>query len=177
MGMISGQSGRAGAIGACALAMTLILTPLALAQEAVTLGTFNRWTAYKSTDAAGEICYISSAPQQMLPANVNHGSIHFLVIHRKGTGDRNEVQSMMDYALREGSEPTATVDGQIYRMIVEGQTAWLASADDDAGFVASMKRGRELVVQAVSARGTNTTYTYSLSGVTAAMGAIDTACT
>ncbi|MGB1026239.1 MAG: invasion associated locus B family protein, partial [Rhodospirillaceae bacterium] len=39
-----------------------------------------------------------------------------------------------------------------------------------------MKRGRDMIVKGTSSRGTVTTDTYSLSGVTAAMNAIDKAC-
>jgi hypothetical protein len=48
--------------------------------------------------------------------------------------------------------------------------------DDEPGFVAALKKGSKLVVHGTSSRGTKTTDTYSLSGVTAAMDAIDKAC-
>lgn len=148
----------------------------AFAQEATSLGTFNSWTAWKSTDANGQICYISSQPQDAQPTNVNRDPIHFLVIHRKGLGTRNEVQTLVGYPLKTGGTPTVDVDGKSYPMVIEGSAAWLASAGDEAGFVDAMKRGRQMVVKGTSQRGTNTTDTYSLSGVTAAMGEIDKAC-
>jgi len=52
----------------------------------------------------------------------------------------------------------------------------LAGAGDETGFVAALKAGSSLVVKGTSGRGTETTDTYSLSGTTAAMQAIDTAC-
>jgi hypothetical protein len=174
--MKSSSGTRMATVLMAALACTAFATPASLAQEATKLGSFTNWTAWKSTDANGVICYISSDPQTMLPANVDHGDIHFLVIHRKGSGVRNEVQSLMGYQLRGDPPPTATVDGKGYNMVVEGKAAWLASAGDEPGFVDSMKRGSELVVKATSQRGTNTTYNYSLSGVTAAMNEIDKAC-
>jgi hypothetical protein len=42
--------------------------------------------------------------------------------------------------------------------------------------VTALKGGSSLVVKGTSGRGTQTTDTYSLAGVTAAMAAIDTAC-
>ena len=113
----------------------------AMAQEATSLGTFNYWTAWKSTDANGEICYISSQPQDAQPTNVNRDPIHFMVIHRKGLGTRNEVQTLVGYPLKEGSTPTATIDGKSYPMVIEGSAAWLASTGDEAAFVDAMKRG------------------------------------
>ena len=80
----------------------------------------------------------------------------------------------------------AIVDGKAYPMksiaddpgtnIVDSEAAWLASTDDEAGFVGALKAGSQLVVKGTSGRGTETTDTYSLSGITAAMQAIDAAC-
>jgi len=60
--------------------------------------------------------------------------------------------------------------------IKDNQAAWLASMDDETGFVAALKKGSKLVVHGTSAKGTKTTDTYSLGGITAAMDAIDKAC-
>lgn len=166
----------AGLMIAGALAAVTLAPIAATAQEATKLGSFNQWTAWQGQDANGKICYISSEPQQMLPTNVDHGSIHFLVIHRMGLGTRNEVQSLMGYDLKQGSTPTAAVDGNSYDMVPSGKAAWLASEKDEPGFVGKMKAGSSMTIKATSARGTDTSYTYSLSGVTAAMDAIDKAC-
>lgn len=152
------------------------LAGAALAQEATSLGTFKFWTAWKSTDANGTICYVSSQPQDSQPTNVNRDPIHFLIIHRKGLGTHNEVQTLVGYPLKGGSTPSVMVDGKSYSMVIEGSAAWLASAGDEASFVDGMKRGSQMVVKGTSQRGTNTTDTYSLSGVTAAMSEIDKTC-
>ncbi len=55
------------------------------------------------------------------------------------------------------------------------EAAWLYK-EHEGGFVDAMKRGTEMVVRGISSRGTRTTDTYSLSGVTAAMNEIDKAC-
>lgn len=159
-----------------AVAMAQLFSGAAFAQKAESLGSFKFWTAWKSTDANGVICYVSSQPQDAQPTNVNRDPIHFLVIHRKGLGTKNEVQTLVGYPLKNGSTPSVNVDGKSYSMIVEGSAAWLASTGDEVAFVDSMKRGSEMVVKGTSQRGTNTTDTYSLSGVTAAMGEATKAC-
>ncbi len=102
---------------------------------------------------------------------------------------RNEVQTLVGYPMQPTSDSffhSAVVDGKSYPMksipddpstpIVDSEAAWLASMDDEAGFVAALKAGARLVVRGTSARGTQTTDTYSLSGATKAMEAIDKAC-
>ncbi|MCF6325951.1 MAG: invasion associated locus B family protein [Devosiaceae bacterium] len=140
------------------------------------LGTFRFWTAWKGDDNSGVMCYISSQPQETLPANVNRDPIHFLVVNRKGLGTLNEVQTLVGYPLASDSTPQVSVDGRGFDMVVEGSAAWLASANDEKPFVDAMKSGTQMIVKGRSQRGTNTTDTYSLLGVTAAMEKIGQAC-
>lgn len=163
-------------LGLGALAMGLAAQP-ALAQQAKNLGTFKSWTAWQGVDANGTICYISGQPSNSEPKNVNRDPIHFLVIHRKGIGVKNEVQTLIGYPFNASSaNASATVDGKVFPMVTEGSAAWLASTGDEGPFVSALKAGTTLVVKGTSQRGTNTVDTYSLSGVTAAMGEIDKAC-
>ena len=161
---------------ALALCAALAVAAPTVAQEAKSLGTFNAWTAWQGTDANGVICYISSQPSDSDPKNVNRDPIHFLVIHRKGLGTKNEVQTLIGYPFNANPNATATIDGKAYPMVTEGSAAWLASSGDESGFVTALKAGTELVVRGTSQRGTKTTDKYSLRGVTAAMGEIDKAC-
>ena len=102
---------------------------------------------------------------------------------------RNEVQTLVGYPMKPTSDSffhRAEVDGKVYPMksipddpatsITDSEAAWLASMDDESGFVTALKAGTKLVVKGTSGRGTETTDTYSLAGVTAAMAAIDKAC-
>ena len=88
----------------------------------------------------------------------------------------NEVQSMFGYPLREAPLPSASIDGKAFQMMPEGEAAWLASSSDEPSFVTAMKGGSTLVVKGQSQRGTDTTDTYDLGGVTAAMDAISQNC-
>ncbi|MCB9992165.1 MAG: hypothetical protein H6873_00755 [Hyphomicrobiaceae bacterium] len=159
-----------------ALALGLSSVTGALAQQVENLGVFTDWTAWKGSDSNGTICYISAQPKDAQPTNVNRDPIHFLIIHRQGLKTRNEAQTLVGYPLEANSKPQAIIDGKAFDMLVDGEAAWLASESDEAPFVAAMKAGRTLIVKARSQRGTDTTDTYSLSGATAAMNAIDAAC-
>ena len=140
------------------------------------IGTFKSWTAWTGKDASGLICYVSAEPSSSKPTGVNRDPVHFLVVHRKGLGTRNEVQTLIGYPIKKDSRPASNVDGKTYPMIAEGSGAWLASTADESGFVETLKKGTTLTVTGTSQRGTETTDTYSLAGVTAAMAAIDKAC-
>lgn len=165
------------------LAGGLLMTQLtggALSQgtaNAEQIATFKAWTAWKDSDNTGTVCFISSQPQSSEPGNVNRSPIFFLVIHRKGMGTKNEVQTLIGYPFNTtNSNASATIDGKTFQMVTDGEGAWLADIKNENSFVEAMKAGSTLVVKGTSQRGTNTTDTYSLGGVTAAMQEIDKAC-
>ena len=88
----------------------------------------------------------------------------------------NEPSVIVGYSFKEQSSVSVDIDGQKFTMFTKKDGAWMANPAEERKLVAAMKAGREMVVSGVSARGTQTTYTYSLSGVTAAIGSADTAC-
>jgi hypothetical protein len=139
-------------------------------------GTGEKWTAWTVNDPGGLICYISASPDRSEPSNVLRDPISFIVVHRKGPGTRNEIQSQMGYPLNAQPNASAAIDGKVYQMVAEAEGTWLADMSQEPAFVEDMKKGAQLVVRGTSQRGTNTVDYYSLSGVTAAMAAIDNAC-
>ena len=80
-----------------AVATVMALVPAAQAQQATELGTFNAWSAYTATDQSGQICFIIGEPIQSEPAGANRDPIKFLIVHRKGMGSKNEVQTQIGY--------------------------------------------------------------------------------
>jgi hypothetical protein len=140
------------------------------------IGTFKTWTAWTGNDSSGLICYVSAEPSSSKPDGAHRDPIHFLVVHRKAQNTKNEVQTLIGYPIKKDSKPTAAIDGKNYSMIADGNGAWLANASDEAGFVAQLKKGKALTIKGTSQRGTDTTDTYTLSGISQALAAIDKAC-
>jgi hypothetical protein len=103
---------------------------------------------------------------------------------------RNEVQTLVGYPMRPTTDTffhSASVDGKRYAMRSipddattqsnESEGAWLASTEDEPGFVGALKAGTKLIVTGTSNRsGLEISDTYSLAGFTAAIEAIDKAC-
>jgi invasion protein IalB len=68
------------------------------------------------------------------------------------------------------------VDGQEFTMVTKEDGAWVESPAEEDQLVAAMRAGRQMTVKGRSHRGTDTTYTFSLSGVTASTNRIAEAC-
>lgn len=131
------------------------------------------WGAFSYDDAnAGKICYILSIPTQMEPAERNHGDVFFLVSQKPDGSNGFEPQFEVGYPLAPNADVTVSVDGQSFEMFSSGNNAWLKDVEREPELVAAMRAGSTMRVSGRSTRGTNTSYTYSLSGVTAALSEV-----
>lgn len=128
------------------------------------------WGAYSYNDArAGKICYILSIPTNKEPKDRDHGDVFFLVSQKPDGSKSYEPQVEVGYPLKANGEVTVTIDGKSFKMFSKGNNAWLEDVSQEPSLVAAMRSGRTMKVAGQSTRGTQTSYTYSLSGVTAAL--------
>lgn len=146
------------------------------AQTPNLISQFKDWAAYSYGGAKGKVCYALSKPTEMSPGDRNHGDVFFFVSNRPGEGVANEPMVMVGYPFKEGSSVTIDIDGKKFSLFTKGDGAWVENAAQERELVGAMKAGREMRVSAVSSRNTDTSYKYSLSGVTAAIDAADKAC-
>ncbi len=149
--------------------LTLAMAGIAAAQSPTQIKQFNAWGAYSYNSPKGKVCYILSLPTQKQPSNVNHGDIFFLISQRPGQNVTYEPQAMMGYPLKEDSKVTVTVDGKNFVLFTKGESAWVENVAEEPALVSAMRAGSQMSVKATSRRGTSTNYTYSLTGVTAAL--------
>lgn len=156
-----------------AAALVILSSAAVAAQTPSRLNQFNAWGAYAYEQNGGRVCYVLSTPTAMQPSSVNHGDIFFLVSKKPG-GDAFEPQVVMGYPMREGSQVTVNVDGRDFALFTRGESAWVEDTAQEPALVAAMRNGSQMTVAATSARGTATNYTYSLSGITAAIQSINT---
>jgi len=143
---------------------------IAAAQTPKPIKQHKAWGAYTYNDArAGKICYILSIPTVKEPTDRDHGDVFFLVSQKPDGSAAYEPQVEVGYPLKAEAGVTVTVDGKSFKMFAKGNNAWLSDIAQEPALVAAMRNGRSMKVSGQSARGTQTTYTYSLSGVTAAL--------
>ena len=112
----------------------------------------------------------------MQPADRNHGEVFVFVSTRPGENVRDEPSFLVGYPFKEGSSVAVDIDGNKFTMFTKGDGAWVENAAQEQRLVAAMRAGRSMKLSGVSSRNTNTSYTVSLSGVTAAINAADKAC-
>ncbi|MBB6261190.1 hypothetical protein FHS77_001740 [Paenochrobactrum gallinarii] len=151
---------------------TIAMAGSALAQTPTQIKQFDVWGAYSYKSGNGKVCYVLSVPTQMQPSTVNHGDNFFLVTQKPGQNVSFEPQFMAGYDLKANSKVTVTIGSRSFNMFVNGKSGWMENAAEEPQLIAAMRGGADMVVKAQSQRGTNTTYTYSLKGITAALNAV-----
>lgn len=164
-----------------AILATLILAAgnTAQAQAPTQIKQNNAWGSFSHQGSDGKICFILSIPTEKLPATkdgktVDHGDVFFMLSQHPGQNVRLEPQFTAGYPFQENSKVVVDIDGRKFSMFTRGNNAWLENPAEEGAVVELMKAGRAMSVSAVSSRGTQTSYAYSLSGVTASIGDIQT---
>ncbi len=164
-------------LGLIAGAMLACSSVAALADEPQPLGTFDDWETFTYQSAGAPVCYIYSVPKKSDAAKkVKRDPIYFLVTHFSGRKIHNQISTIIGYPFKESSTVTVKVDDVSFELYTNGDVAWAAAPETEAQIVTAMKNGTSLSVMGTSWKGTETTDTYSLAGVSKAMDKIDSTC-
>ncbi len=122
----------------------------------------NDWSLYKSQD--GGACFGATLAKTKQPPSLNHGDNFFMLMKEP---DKVSPQFVAGYSMNEKNTVKIAVGDDTFDMFAEGNRAWLADSTQAEALVTAMKAGTDMTVKAQSGRGNDTTYTFSLSGVTA----------
>jgi invasion protein IalB len=136
-------------------------------------GTFNKWTTWSYTGSysgkgTGKVCYIYSEPDKKSPAGLDHGRVSFSNTTSPSEGVKTEANFVTGYPMKEQSSATIQIGSKAFTMFTQGDSAWLVNKDDEAALLDAMRGGSTMIIKATSRRGNDTSYEYSLAGVTAA---------
>lgn len=118
-------------------------------------------------------CWAVSAPKETVntrdgnTVDVRRGDIRLIVFYRPSEDVNGQVMFTGGYPFADESTVGLQIGETTFQLFTQGETAWPATAEDDAKVVAAMKRGANAVLTARSARGTQTQDTFSLLGFTA----------
>ena len=157
----------------CAIAVAVPYSG-ASAQTPKPIKQHKAWGAYTYNDAkAGKICYILSIPTVKEPSDRDHGDVFFLVSQKPDGSTTFEPQVEVGYPLKSEAGVTVSIDGKSFKMFSQGNNAWLTNISEEPALVSAMRKGSSMKVSGQSNRGTQTSYTYSLSGVTAALAEVE----
>jgi hypothetical protein len=146
--------------------------------QAVLLGQFGEWGAYRATPGGKKICFALSKPTSVTsePSGRTRDAAYAFVSTRPSEKVKNEVSVIVGYPQKAGHDATAVVGPSTYAMYTQNDGAWVKNAAEEPQMIEIMRRGSDLVVKSESAKGTKTIDTYSLKGIAQALDKVAEEC-
>jgi hypothetical protein len=139
--------------------------------EPTLIGQFGTWGAYTATPNGKKVCFALAKPSSSKtnPPGRPRDPAYAFVSTRPTEKVVNEVSVMIGYALKPGSESSLEVGGASYAMYTQGDGLWIKNAAEEERMVEAMRKAPEATVKGMSAKGTETTDTFSLKGLAQAL--------
>jgi invasion protein IalB len=135
------------------------------------LGQYGEWGAYMADPGGKKVCFAIAKPTaaETTPPNRPRNPVYMFLSTRPADKVANELSIIAGYPLKAGTEASIEVGSTSYALYTQQDGAWIKNATEEAQLIDAMRQGQTAVVKGVSARGTQSTDTYSLKGLTQAL--------
>jgi invasion protein IalB len=149
--------------------------------QASLLGQYGDWGAYTASPGGKKVCFALSKPVSSVdnpPNRRTAANVVYLFISTRPDEKVTEEVSILitGYAFKPNSEASAAVGSASFAMYTQNDGAWIKNAAEEAKLVDAMRKGSDAVVKATTSKGTQTTDTFSLKGVSQALDRVAQEC-
>jgi hypothetical protein len=135
------------------------------------LGQYGDWGAYTALPGGKKTCFAISKPtgSVTVPPGRPRNPSYIFIATRPAEKVTNEVSVVIGYPFKPGSEASADVGSTSFALYTQQDGAWIKNAADEAHMIDAMRAGQAVVVKGVSAKGTQSTDTFTLKGLSQAL--------
>jgi Invasion associated locus B (IalB) protein len=142
------------------------------------LGQYGEWGAYTASPGGKKVCFAIAKPtsSQTNPPDRPRNPVYMFVSTRPAEKVSNEISVIIGYPFKPGSEASAAVGSTSYALYTQQDGAWIKNAPDEAQMVDALRAGQSMVVKGVSAKGTQSSDTFSLKGLSQALDRVAQEC-
>jgi hypothetical protein len=142
------------------------------------LGQYGEWGAYTASPNGKKLCFALAKPgsSQTTPPNRPRDPAYLFISTRPGEKVKDEVSLIIGYPIKPNTEVTAAVGATSFVLYTQEDGAWIKNAPDESKMVDAMRKGADVVVKGESGKGTKTTDTFSLKGITQALDRVGQEC-
>ncbi|MFZ2017827.1 MAG: invasion associated locus B family protein [Methyloceanibacter sp.] len=152
----------------CLLISALCVTP-ALADDATLLDKYKDWSAY-AANGTPKVCFAVTKPKDSNPKKgIKRDPIYFYISRWPADSVVNEVSVKMGYPFAAGAKVTAIVGTAKFELFTKDEGAFVEKPDMETKLIDAMKGASSMKIEGKSARGTATSDTYSLDGLSDAL--------
>lgn len=152
--------------------------PLAGAAKPTLLGQFGDWGAYTASPEGKKICFAIAKPAtaETKPPDRPRNQPYMFISTRPADKVSNEVSVIVGYPFKTSSEASIDVGATTFALYTQGDGAWIKNAAEETHMVDAMRQGESAVVHGMSSRGTQSTDTYPLKGLSEALDRVAQEC-
>ena len=158
------------------LALSVFSAAALAASTATLVKTHKAWSVYSFEGASKKVCFAASSPKTTKPKGASRSSIYFYISNWPNEGVKTEISVRLGYPIKPGSSVGVRIGGKTFNLFAKDNNAFVADAIEELKLIDAMKAGSTMTISAVSSRGTKTTDGYSLSGITASLSTLVSAC-
>jgi invasion protein IalB len=135
------------------------------------LGQYGEWGAYTASPGGKKICFAIARPTsgETTPPNRPRNPAYMFITSRPADKVADEVSITVGYPFKPGTEASIDVGSTSFALYTQQDGAWIKNATEESHLVEAMRDGQSAVVKGVSAKGTQSTDTYSLKGLSQAL--------
>jgi len=135
------------------------------------LGQYGDWGAYTALPAGKKVCFALAKPaaSETTPPGRPRNPSFMFISTRPSDKVSNEISIIIGYPFKPGSEATADVGGTSFALYTQQDGAWIKNASDESHMIDAMRGGQSAVVKGTSAKGTQSSDTFSLKGLAQAL--------
>jgi hypothetical protein len=142
------------------------------------LGQYGEWGAYTASPGGKKICFAIAKPSstETTPPNRPRNPVFMFVSTRPADKVSNEVSIIIGYPFKPGADASVAVGSTSYALYTQQDGGWIKNSTEEAQMVGAMRQGDTAVVKGLSVKGTASTDTYSLKGLTQALDRVTQDC-
>jgi invasion protein IalB len=148
--------------------------PASPTAQATLLGQYGDWGAYSATPGGQKVCFALAKPSSQADNPPNRRTaanpVYLFISTRPTEKVSNEISVLVTgYAFKPNSEASVAVGGTNFAMYTQNDGAWVKNAAEEAKLIDTMRKAGDVVIKATTSRGTQTTDTFSLKGISQAV--------
>lgn len=149
--------------------------------QATLLGQYGDWGAYTASPGGRKVCFALSKPtsSQDSPANRRTAAnvVYMFISSRPTEKVRDEISLLVTgYQFKASTDASFAIGSASFPMYTQNDGAWVKNAADEARMIGAMRKGGDVVVKGTTSRGTQTTDTFSLKGISQALDRVGQEC-
>jgi hypothetical protein len=142
------------------------------------LGQYGDWGAYTASPGGKKVCFAIAKPASSVttPPGRPRNPIFMFISTRPADKVSNEVSIIIGYPFKPGADASLEVGSTAYALYTQQDGGWIKNAAEEAQAVDAMRGGQSAVTKGTSAKGTQSSDTFSLKGLSQALDRVAQDC-